>query len=73
MKDPSRSKVDVGLRNPLKDSEAVVEESGGGSNANRRISTIALFHSPILSLSPPYTLRQPAFVNHPPHDALLLC
>ena len=29
----------VGLGNPLKDSEAVVEESGGGSKASRNLST----------------------------------
>ena len=67
VKDPSRSK-------PTNGRTAVVEESGGGSNANRPQN---LYNSSnILQcflFSPPYTLCQPAFVNRPPHDALLLC
>ena len=70
--DPLGRKADkrenVGLRNPLKDSEAVVEQSGGGSNANHKICTTALAHSPVLSFLSSAHL---AFVSHSPHDALL--
>ena len=39
----------VGLSNPLKECEAVVEEGDGGSNVSWRLSTAALAHSPLLS------------------------